>query len=119
MRISDWISDVCSSDLAQPRHPAQLVIELGPGLRIAVGQIDRCDAQAMNIGLQIARLLILGFAREAALNLDRIGTPGENRDAVEALLPVIEEAVARRLDLLGRHRLVARFRSEEHTSELQ
>src|SRR3546814_12068940 len=73
MRISDWSSDVCSSDL------------------------------------QIARLLILILARQAALHLDRLGAPREDGDAVEPLLPVEQRAIARGLDLGGRDRLVARF----------
>src|SRR3546814_18215496 len=115
MRISDWSSDVCSSDLlrplAQPRHPAQLVIEFRPRLWIAIGKIDRRDAQAVDVGFQIARLLILRFARKPALHLDGLRAFREDRDTVAALLSVIEKAVTRRPDPLRRHLHVARLPS--------
>src|SRR3546814_21008407 len=31
MRISDWSSDVCSSDLAEPRAPLRALVGLRPG----------------------------------------------------------------------------------------
>src|SRR3546814_9214928 len=46
MRISDWSSDVCSSDLLPNGNP-QLVVELRPGLRISVREIDAGNAQAL------------------------------------------------------------------------
>src|SRR3546814_20532268 len=76
---------------------------------MAVGQIDGGDTEAEDVGLQIARLLILILARQAALHLDRLGAPREDGDAVEPLLPVEQRAIARGLDLGGRDRLVARF----------
>src|SRR3546814_18393324 len=33
MRISDWSSDVCSSDLLQPAHWVQLALDQNPTLR--------------------------------------------------------------------------------------
>src|SRR3546814_16678788 len=76
---------------------------------IAVGQIDGGDTEAEDVGLQIARLLILILARQAALHLDRLGAPREDADAVEPLLPVEQRAIPRGLALGGRDRLVPRF----------
>src|SRR3546814_2776230 len=82
MRISDWSSDVCSSDLffgpdrshaiTQPLHPAQLVVELGAGHGIAVGQIDAHHAQAEDIGFEIARVIVLGRSEEHTSELQSL-----------------------------------------------
>src|SRR3546814_20092929 len=45
MRISDWSSDVCSSDLIDPDHAVKLALGLGyPGIAWAGDDIDRADA---------------------------------------------------------------------------
>src|SRR3546814_12943618 len=79
MRISDWSSDVCSSDLQnqryllrqqftgmgdQPLEPLQLVVELGPGHGIAVGKINGCDGQPAHFGFQIAAVGVVGIRSE-------------------------------------------------------
>src|SRR3546814_4790563 len=121
MRISDWSSDVCSSDLA-PTNARQLCWRAGrageggfgispnrghplpasPGLRRRRGQSSR-----LKLLLQQRQLLAQGREREAAV-----------ADAV--LQRRIE--FGRRPATLGieEHRVVAEpARSEEHTSELQ
>src|SRR3546814_8424587 len=92
MRISDWSSDVCSSDLAGARalaHPVQLALQGA-----------------------LARILGLAFLRQALLLLVEpggvIAFPRNARAAIELEDPagdIVEE--------------VAIMRSEEHTSELQ
>src|SRR3546814_6309759 len=100
MRISDWSSDVCSSDLAA-RQPAFPVDDGQPGiLRRALFRChrrlagDRQSAVAMGA---LTRLI------PAALLL--VATPARPDD-VDSWRPLIQDASTR-------------FRSEEHTSELQ
>src|SRR3546814_9859042 len=93
MRISDWSSDVCSSDL----NLGRLV------------EADVADA---------GRLIKLGdLAREQASD-DRTALAADQvEEDLLALCLQFERLVARRLDDVRVER--ARKRSEEHTSELQ
>src|SRR3546814_8853292 len=73
MRISDWSSDVCSSDLIQPLGPPRLLVhEQRQALRRAVGQplVDR-EAVALGLGdllsgLVEEQLVVEAFRRPAA-----------------------------------------------------
>src|SRR3546814_5522437 len=118
MRISDWSSDVCSSDLAEEADDA--VVEL---VHVEVGGVDD------DVGLGLHRL------EEAALALDRVGETLALRQRVappRALVAThehvgagIQEQLAHRRPRgpQGRQRgpevEVVLGRSEEHTSELQ
>src|SRR3546814_2372415 len=92
MRISDWSSDVCSSDLAAAPGEAWLVLgdmrELGDDAQSLHEQAGRRAKEA-----GIARLYALGAL--SAAGADAFGEGGRKFDTHEAL------------------------RSEEHTSELQ
>ena len=78
----------------QPLEPAQLVVELRPGRRIAVGQIEAADQHAVHRRLDVAAVRVVGVARQAAPGLDRLGAAREDGDAVPALLAVPDRAVA-------------------------
>src|SRR3546814_3131856 len=105
MRISDWSSDVCSSDL---------------GL-LQVAQRQRADAV-----LAVDHLALLGHAQAA---IDRTARRGHHRArglataAADRAAAAVEEhdAHARRPCQRGQLHLgeLQRPRSEEHTSELQ
>src|SRR3546814_5393095 len=103
MRISDWSSDVCSSDLM---FAAGLTIALPVGFVLILVQ------------------MIMGvIGRSApAMNLFAVGLPATLLAGVVLLgmaTPVMAETLARFLsDALDMARLIA-ARSEEHTSELQ
>src|SRR3546814_2646851 len=110
MRISDWSSDVCSSDLDEARR---LVAVLGPHSRDA----DDDDAMEMTRDGQI----VGRPARLAAQPLER-----EYRDALQRLghvqrPPAADVEVERGNVRAVLRRIVgeAEERSEEHTSELQ
>ena len=75
-------------------EPAQLVVELRPGPRIAVGQVEAADQHAVDRRLDIAAVAVVGIARQAAPGLDRLAAARQDRDAVPALLPVPDRAVA-------------------------
>src|SRR3546814_6917859 len=120
MRISDWSSDVCSSDLVRPgvghrQHPPRGIIELKVGKHsVPVG-----DCLIFVAGGVIAMLfIILGrlLARFlAALDQILAAAEVEHRHAelgkAEMVGPVIKA-------LFG-GRFVDTVRSEEHTSKLQ
>src|SRR3546814_2068771 len=102
MRISDWSSDVCSSDLLLPRREADGRAAAGgePQLvGVALLHLDRL------IGDLVPRLGQIG--RALAILPDRRGIA----------LARIEEVEIQRQRARGR--VVDPARSEEHTSELQ
>src|SRR3546814_6743620 len=105
MRISDWSSDVCSSDLLEQQPAAQD--------RLAVGLLGR-DVGRRHRGQRLLRV----EEEEAQKVVEHavVGVGDELEEGRRAVLDihVVEEQPARRRPL----RAVA-LRSEEHTSELQ
>src|SRR3546814_8358733 len=105
MRISDWSSDVCSSDLRQrlgtQRHESGKQRQ-----RIAAHQIDRTEAARIVEEKPVSRRR---FEQQMVMlaRLATLGAPAPRHAEVEDHLIV---AVGRNDDT---------FRSEEHTSELQ
>src|SRR3546814_6899259 len=110
MRISDWSSDVCSSDLALAVHAVQKISE-----RIAAEGI---------------RIRVTGSAQPVEL----VATCGDHMAFVDALVTtwragllhhslqsLLEAGLDERIKMTVEHLLrVGNFdRSEEHTSELQ
>src|SRR3546814_9335732 len=94
MRISDWSSDVCSSDLSRYRQPAQA-----------------CEMEVRDDGSLCAR-----FAQP-----QRAVTPGQSLvlyDGDHCLGGAVIAATDAPLER-HRHDTTPRSRSEEHTSELQ
>src|SRR5690606_7365212 len=67
-----------------------------------IGQIEVGHPHAANVGFDIARLLVIGIARQADMQVLRLASPGQDRHAVEALLPVPGGAIADLLELPGR-----------------
>src|SRR3546814_10598376 len=97
MRISDWSSDVCSSDLAPERYPAAAALRLAPGSA-------RTDGIGRRAGLRS------GDGRGAEGAGQRRRDPHQHQGH--------DDPHSRRRD--GRpYRAGAAGRSEEHTSELQ
>src|SRR3546814_3365279 len=117
MRISDWSSDVCSSDLRQGRRRIQhdgggrrevQRIRTGPHgnpYQLAAGRGYRVGQAALLVAHQQQR------RRAAADRLRPLDRPEVGADGAAAPVLVPGE-VARRVDTDQR-------RSEEHTSELQ
>src|SRR3546814_10063684 len=97
MRISDWRSDVCSSDLGEPaEQPVQLrqpIVDVADAL---VGGLDDLPHQMIQL-----------LAHLAAVARDLVA------EVQQADMLEVEEAVVLVLALGGD------VRSEEHTSELQ
>src|SRR3546814_9951035 len=108
MRISDWSSDVCSSDLDKVgggrRRGAALTLRLAPGLVRGAGHFGPGDAHAL-----LAQIL------------DQLALRGVDDRRGRLMLGVEPH---RHALVAARHRdvepaEVARHRSEEPTSELQ
>src|SRR3546814_10701664 len=106
MRISDWSSDVCSSDLAN---------------RLAGGGDDALDHR-VGLGVHrrsIQRLVAVGDAQEAGALLEGLLAKPRHFQQVAAA-PDRAVGVAVHDDVAGhRRRQPGHPRSEEHTSELQ
>src|SRR3546814_1333815 len=113
MRISDWSSDVCSSDLgvrsAESTVGFAIPIELGGkrGARVAVAnaQLSRAEIQAAIIAADV-RLQVTQLYVEAVAADRRVTTA---RDQARIASDALRAASVR----------VQAGRSEEHTSELQ
>src|SRR3546814_10194953 len=100
MRISDWSSDVCSSDLVEGEEMRDHLP--GGGGEIAVEQA--CRAR----GLHCAGPVALRFGERQEVELERrLDQPGGEVGAFDVEADPVEAGCR------------ARQRSEEHTSELQ
>src|SRR3546814_3926474 len=111
MRISDWSSDVCSSDLRIDAHDVSVGGQ-GAGARAeddpAAGEVvEQADA----VGQQPR--VVVGQRDHAGAELDVLGALGRHRDDE---LGAADQLVAAGV-VLTEPALVER--SEEHTSELQ
>jgi hypothetical protein len=82
----------------QALHPGELVVEFWPRLRIAVRRIERGDDDAINRRLDIARLPVVGIARQFVPRHDRLAAARQDGDAVPGFLAGPHGAVARLLD---------------------
>src|SRR3546814_5582293 len=106
MRISDWSSDVCSSDLDGRLADARIADIERIVLRAAAEDLDGAlhllAATDQRIDLSVAGLLVQIHA-----------------ELLERAFALLLRLRLHLLFLLGRALRLARFRSEEHTSELQ
>src|SRR3546814_5808911 len=111
MRISDWSSDVCSSDLAREALLAREwpVAEIAPFIRLVEAIEHEVEGEAYKLSdLQVRAILDLRLHRLTALGRDEIGNE----------LQGLANNIAEYLAILG-DRVKLYARSEEHTSELQ
>src|SRR3546814_8208186 len=122
MRISDWSSDVCSSDLAH--HDIVVVHQVAgdlAGRKPVV--VDLGHRRHLHGGPRQEHLLRLRKLLRLERPLDHLiaAPPGEVDDGAAG--NAVEEAVGRRcVDLAVLHQEnvgTSRLKSEEHTSELQ
>src|SRR3546814_4812300 len=118
MRISDWSSDVCSSDL----QAAHGVADQHRLLRQAG---DLLLEEAAVIGeLLVVQLGMRRLAGEAAAVEGQVGRMGAPAAAAELGAqrlehPAADEGTVQQDDVAAAHAYVRTRRSEEHTSELQ
>src|SRR3546814_4270919 len=95
MRISDWSSDVCSSDLQS----------------IVFQRFERVEGE-------LARTTDIGFRYFADIGERPAGRPGDQPPAHDPPAVGVEQQRQPAVEQAG-HRKVPEIRSEEHTSELQ
>src|SRR3546814_5143797 len=108
MRISDWSSDVCSSDLDLAVQPRQV--------RAGAGLVAGDDAVAAAVEARAQAERHVHVQRQAAR--DRVAVAGQHRRAQLFLAEAVRELRGSRVGGVARPRPVV-ARSEEHTSELQ
>src|SRR3546814_17373232 len=97
MRISDWSSDVCSSDLARHLHVAQLGIEFAENVRAPrVQQTRRSEMTS----LPVSEDQITGMD---VIELVDLEAPGEHRHVPADQIP---EHAFSRLEPRGAHRIL-------------
>src|SRR3546814_9002927 len=109
MRISDWSSDVCSSDLGIVRHPFRAAAPP----RKAVEQ-PQDDHRVVRLRRRLGVHLVVEIERHLDVEVAHADVTGPARDDLEVLA----------VHLLGRFPELQEgvrvlVRSEEHTSELQ
>src|SRR3546814_8814120 len=99
MRISDWSSDVCSSDLAG-RHLLGLVDDLAdlqnierPGFKAARDEIDLGDLARRAVGLLGMKAEEKGIRIDAPRTDDRAPATGELRRVLQVLLTLPGNAI--------------------------
>src|SRR3546814_2294392 len=123
MRISDWSSDVCSSDLERPRAPLghiellHFVHEVNTDRVLRAG-IERGEHPRLAIGVDDLDLLETGVAgqlRHVLRTFARVEVFGRDRRHRDPVLQPLDRFIVLRFDLLPD----GIERSEEHTSELQ
>ena len=93
----------------QPVHPRQLVVELGAGPRIAVGQIEVADQQPADRRLDIAAVARVGIAGQAAAGFDGLADAAQDGDSVPAFLAVPDGRIAGVARCFGGERFVGAF----------
>src|SRR3546814_4233928 len=132
MRISDWSSDVCSSDLltgycgsinAKAGDVIRIRQEADGSYRIEakVGAAPSPDAVGAPVSISTAQSTKSGKTGKVPLNQILYGPPGTGKtfETVGKALEVLDpDFLADHSDPDDRHLLKQR-RSEEHTSELQ
>src|SRR3546814_2124812 len=116
MRISDWSSDVCSSDLCRSRRASDRS-------RSSPDRPERVQ-RLFDIGDQVGGVLEPDLeAHEGAVMIrraERAMRVGGGRQAFEAAPAIADPEQIERVDKGGAARFVGMVeRSEEHTSELQ
>src|SRR3546814_19629621 len=94
MRISDWSSDVCSSDLAAPAPAAGLVV-VGSGIQFGRHATERClsEIRAAQVVFCLAdpfALAMIQGLRPDGINLVRHYAPGKDR---RHTYPELHEAI--------------------------
>src|SRR3546814_7005310 len=116
MRISDWSSDVCSSDLLKVKEALKLVRDEEAGRLV---NEEELKAKALEAVEQHGIVFIDEIDKVAKRG--NVGGADVSREGVQRdLLPLIEGCtVNTKLGMVKNDHILFIARSEEHTSELQ
>src|SRR3546814_20240160 len=100
MRISDWSSDVCSSDLVQPGgpHPGH---GLGRQVRRLLGKAFRARGQGLHFGAHVDGLHLIADAGGVGAEALVLTLPARQPDP-QPLLRVVTALLVRRAQRYGR-----------------
>src|SRR3546814_19533108 len=118
MRISDWSSDVCSSDLGRPGAVIRNMRELGT--RHLIKQLGRNLLQRAHAGrciVQLAGIFFIGLDELLERLVGQIGTHNQNlrrRQNVDRKSVVEGKSVSVRVDLGGR-RIIKKKTNNRYT----
>src|SRR3546814_3336266 len=128
MRISDWSSDVCSSDLPDELRHDLAIIETGlkktDGALASGGAIDRLIRAVETFGFHLATLDLRQNSNiHERVVAELLKTGGVEADYLaldeNARIALLRKELATNRPLSGRFAEYSEERSEEHTSELQ
>src|SRR3546814_6666233 len=124
MRISDWSSDVCSSDLRQGSQGSAAAARESVRARLKIAHGSQLQSGGCGISRGGSRI----FARASASRSGtarKSGLPSGSRGRRGLAAPTLRQRLGRTdlVEGVRRHRLdcdsEVHLRSEEHTSELQ
>src|SRR3546814_9909353 len=114
MRISDWSSDVCSSDLLADHRIGLVRNAIGGGQVIGLVEIDVVHFGAGDEGLDLQRLVAFGYGCGDFLRLQH-DIVAVARLIAFHLVVAFDGLACLLIDILPRHPM----RSEAHTSDIQ
>src|SRR3546814_17719594 len=84
MRISDWSSDVCSSDLQCLAPTARSAGDIGPFGSLAISLFNDRETDIAGLLQRIAEPVVQCFAIEGKISIECQGRPGHLMPAVRA-----------------------------------
>src|SRR3546814_7766508 len=132
MRISDWSSDVCSSDLSTPPS-VRMGVDQAPA-KVRASTLPRRQAQARHPATQSRSVMMAKPRASAAASIgpERIRANGIPRKLTKIARPSVNQRAGRgssgpssavtalqAANVTARHDNAVQNRSEEHQSELQ
>src|SRR3546814_7314620 len=123
MRISDWSSDVCSSDLG-PSVPVEVLGLSGVPSAGDIFTVVENDARAREVAAYRQSVLDKKRTATAPVNLENMfaakgDQPVEFPLVVKADVQGSVEAIVNAVNRISNEDIKVRVRSEEHTSDLQ
>src|SRR3546814_2740458 len=104
MRISDWSSDVCSSDLPARRRASQSAAESGLPRQLEPTPVDTVSPSRDRTTVTAAR----------SMSVSSLGLAPSTKSPADALSAIVSTIVMSQPAIR-----LSTIRSEEHTSELQ
>src|SRR3546814_7022262 len=119
MRISDWSSDVCSSDLAYRNHEQPFWTKTGPEL--SDGKVTATIKGFNEMGLkgpEILRLIGQGVIPIGTATIAYFASDNPINEAIDLAGLAPDVKIAREITDVFQP-VYEKLRSEEHTSELQ
>src|SRR3546814_5372156 len=117
MRISDWSSDVCSSDLAMELNAdgQRLLDNIAPALDVLTMAVEEVQKDSNQLRLRLSVLPLFASQRL----FPRMGELRRQHPNLHLDVETTPHSISRLGEGLDAAIVLAQDRSEEHTSELQ